>query len=229
MTVARNVAALIAALVCSGCFAARTDARVEPGFHVAAAAAAVWTPDAETTNPDPDLRGIPETHDAARARAIGELQIAYAWSRVELRWHVPVLTWAAENDFLFDHRRLDIFYAGRLDLYVFAAQRGPWHYGFGGELGLPLGLHGAVTRELSPSTALTLTAGPKIADGAVLQAQLALVVASSHVDLAVFAGLWAAPGGDVPLRSQTYDPSRIDGASHVDARTLVLVGMSVAR
>jgi hypothetical protein len=229
MQVARAVVALVAALGCAGCFAARTDARVKPGFHLAAAAAAVWTPDAETTNPDAELRDIAETHDAARARAVGELQVAYAGSRVELRWHAPVLTWAAENDFVFEHRRLDIFYVGRIDLYVLAGQRGPWHYGFGGELGLPLGLHAAVTRELSPGTALTLTAGPKIADEAMVQAQLALVVASSHVDLAVFAGLWTVPGGDVVLRSQSYDPSMLDGASHVDARTLVLVGMSVAR
>lgn len=69
----------------------------------------------------------------------------------------------------------------------------------------------------------------QIADESMAQAQLALVVASSHVDLAVFAGLWTVPGGEVLLRSQSYDPSMLDGASHVGARILVLVGISVAR
>jgi hypothetical protein len=174
----------------SACGVLRTDARIRQGVHAGAASNVVWTPEAKITVPDERL-GVPKYQDGANFRGHSELQLGYGWGRGDFTLHLLFHGWTSPHDYSSSDRSVVLPRPMALDLYRLVAERDGWSFGIG--YTLPLYAYGVVTRELSPSHAVTLTLASGVS---IARAQLAWSVRSPHLDVALFAGATARHDGD---------------------------------
>jgi hypothetical protein len=238
----RWVLGLIAACALGGCFMARQDARIRPGGQVGVTSVVMYTPDAETTNPDNVLTGLPPENDASDVRGLTEVTIAYGWKRAELRWQIPTVRWNATNDFLFDEANVGTMNPlfGDLDLYIQLVNRAPVFAGVG--LESAGGGYAVVTGELGPSDAVSATVravyggsetnhGPDPDDrqySVQLQAQASYThqLDAKH-DLRLLISVIKFRGDMDPVPVHADDYSEPGQSSYVTAHALWMIGGSI--
>ncbi len=139
----------------TGCWVARSDARIAPGLRGGATTLVVATPDATTYTPDAVVIGVPEHYDAAPVRALVVPFVAYGWRRVEVRLHGPALALTSRSDAADEDQRARVLPTVDLDVYLKLVERDGWHAGVGAESALAL--YGVATRAWSPRAATSAT------------------------------------------------------------------------
>jgi hypothetical protein len=186
----------LAALAVSGCYAvARPDARLRPGFAVAATGGVIVSPRGHTVSCG-DGCTTGERRDR-RSDALYQLHLQYAWGSrpggAALAVAVEAPLSLARPYWHGDSTIPDLLVPARLDVFAALCHRGDWHCGAGLEVGAMPGAYLVLTRVLGGSAALSLTGrylrnlvvNAPIDDQA-LQAQLALNLRALGLQADVF-------------------------------------------